>query len=469
MLILDLRQAVRSLRRWPTLSLLVVLTLGGGIGASSAMFALVNATLLAPLPFPAPERLVFVYGSFAQSDSAWISPPDFVDYRSRQKALVSFAGIQPYRSAALLSPSGEPERVPSANVTAGFFEALGTSPIVGRTFGRADEMDALGKPVLLGEAVWRRAFAADPRVVGRGVVVDGQARTVVGVVPDRLGTVSEAEVFLPVELASEESAIRRFHSLLGIGRLAPGASIAQSQAELDGIARQLEAGYPENATWKLRLVPLREQVVGDVKRPLLMLSCAVALVLLVTCANAAGLLLTRGIERSGETALRGALGASPLAVARLHFTEMAVLACAAGGLGLPLARVVLQLVRSYGPASLPRLADSRPDARVVLFTFGLAALTTVLAGLAPVFHAGREQPASVLHDCGRGQAGRGGRTRRALVVAQIALSVALLASAGLMLRSLARLQSTDPGFEPKGVLTARSSSSEGGTRSGGGS
>jgi putative ABC transport system permease protein len=450
----DIRHALRSALHRPAFALLVILTLGVGIGANSAMFSIVNSALLQPLPYERPDELVYMFGAFRGGNQASISPPDFLDYRERQKVFSSLAARTVFGSA-VIGGGDRPERVPASIATANFFSTLGVQPSLGRAF-RPDEEQGAHDVVIISNSLWQERFGKNPGVLGTSLTIDGRPHTVIGVLPPLLDRMLNVQVWRPVPFGTGDTAVRRFHFLRGLGRLAPGVTVAQAQSEMDGIARQLEQTYPENETWKLRLVPYRELVVGDAAaQSLILLMGAVGLVLLIACGNVASLLVARATARSGEMAIRTALGASRLRLVRQLLTESLVLGLAAGTVGLGLAYYLVEGVRTVGAGIVPRLAELALDQTALVFTLALSLATSMVFGLAPALQGAKGGVAAALTSLGRGSGGRSGaRTRNVLVVAQVAVSFVMLIVAGLLIRSLWQIQRVEPGFDPKSVFTA---------------
>jgi putative ABC transport system permease protein len=450
----DIRYALKSSLRRPAFALLVVLTLGVGIGANSAMFSIVNSALLQPLPYEKSEELVYMFGAFRGGNQASISPMDFLDYRERQTVFSALAARSPF-GTAVISGGDRPERVSATIATANFFSTLGVQPILGRAF-RPDEEQGAHDVAIISHGLWQQRFGENPGIVGTSVNIDGRPHTVIGVLPPLLDQMINVQVWRPVPFGTGETTVRRFHFLRGLGRLAPGVTVAQAQRQMDGIARQLEQTYRENETWKLRLVPYREVIVGDVAaRSLIVLMGAVGLVLLIACGNVASLLLARATARSGEMAIRAALGASRPRLVRQLLAESLVLGLVAGTVGLGLAYYLVQGVRAVGAGIVPRLSELALDQTALLFTFALSLATSLVFGLAPALQAAKGGVAAALTSLGKGSGGRSGaRTRNVLVVAQVAVSFVMLIVAGLLIRSLWQIQRVNPGFDPHGVFTA---------------
>ena len=458
------RDALRTASRQPFFTLLIVAMLALGIGGATAMFSAVRGVLLEPLPYEQPEELVWMYGAFRHSDSAAISPPDFLDYRARNHVFESLGAMAIAPSIVTVAKGNGPEPINMAYVSAGLITTLGVSPMVGRDFLVEEESSTAAQPVIISERLWREQFGASPDALGRSVRVEDKVRTIVGIMPGGFALPFDAFIrltdpvdpYAPLTFTDSEFQVRRFHFLRVIGRLQPGVSIREAQANMDTIARQLEATYPENETWKLRLVSLHERVVGDLRQVLFVLFGAVLLLLVVACANVAGLLLARGVVRQNELALRAALGATRGAVCTHLLIESLALASMGAAAGLVLGWCLVQLMKWFGPVGLPRLTDIDIDLAVVAFAVLLAAVTTLLFGAVPALHVSRQDPADSLRQGGRVGGGRSRtRMRNAFVVAQIAVSCTLLAAAGLFVQSLWRLQSVDPGFSARDVVLSR--------------
>ena len=453
--------ALRRLLRTPGFSLVVLLTLALGIGANTAVFSAVDAVLLRPLPYREPERLLVVDHHYPSLKGllAGVSAPGFVDYRTRVRAFES-AAVET-RWGPNLTGTGDPERLGGGLVSGQFFPMLGVAPALGRVL-RPDE-DAPGRErvVVLSDGFWRRRFGADPRIVGRTLTLDGVGHEIVGVMPPDFRDPFDrtAELWRPLALAPDDFAdSRRTNEFLAMtARLRPGVTVEVAGASLRTVAEQLKAAYPAAypPDWTLRATPLRDKGTGGIRPALLVLLAAVGCVLLIACANIASLLLARAAARTREVALRTALGAGRGHLLRQSLAESLVLAAGGGVLGIVVAALGVRGLTLLSPDRFPA-GEVRLDGSVLAFATVVTVLTGIVFGMVPAFqrHAGGLRDA--LQEGARGAAGdrRGQRVRRVLVVAEVALALVLLAGAGLLLKSFARVQGVDPGFRPEGVLTA---------------
>ena len=454
----DGRLAVRALRRSPAFALTAIATLALSVGATTTMFSAVDGILIRPLPYPEPERLVAVYQyNRLEQQRLEVSPANFLDWRDQSHAFSQLASAEPF-SFDIDTPNG-PESVPAWLVSSDFFGAVGARPVLGRV-PRPDEFSA-GREnvVVLSHALWVVRYGADPAVIDRVITVDRQPATVIGVMPPDFKIPYEGDdvaMWAPKVFRAEDRENRTSTYYQVVGRLRPGSTQQDAEAELDAISRRLEQAYPRtNANVEVALVPLAESIVGRVRLGLLVLFGAVGMVLLIACANLANLLLARTSRRGRELAVRVALGAGRGRVLRYLLAESVVIALAGGILGAILAHWGVKLVGILGPADLPRLDAIRVDGRVVLFALGTALLTVALFGLAPALSATRSQTADWLRAGTRGTSDRRRtRLRRSLVVAEVALSLVLLTGAGLLLRSLTLLLDAPLGYRPAPVLAA---------------
>jgi putative ABC transport system permease protein len=455
-LLQDLRYGARMLLKQPIFTLIAVLTLALGIGANTAIFSLVNAVLLRPLPFAEPERLVWSWGEFSGGNRASTSPPDFLDYRAQNRSFEELAAMT--FNSFNLTGAGEPDRVIGSSVTANFFQALGVKLVQGRAFLPEEERSGPAQVAIIGQGLWQRRFGGDPQIVGKTIQLNGRNHTIVGVAPDATRVLQEAEIWTPLTFDDPEMKIRRFHFLRAIGRIKPGLILQQAQADIDAVAAGLEKLYPEsNKDWRLRLVPMREFLVGQTRRPLYILLGAVGLVLLIACANVANLTLAQAARRQKEAALRHALGASRMRLIRQLLTENALLSVIAGAIGLLLAWWGSDLLMALAADSIPRVGEIGLDNRVLGFTLLVSLMTAVFFGIAPALQSSRPDINETLKEGGKGggSSSRLGRARNALIVVEVAMALVLLVGAGLLIKSLHRLQGVDPGFDPRNLLTMR--------------
>jgi putative ABC transport system permease protein len=431
-----------------------------GIGVNTVIFSMVSAVILKPLPFEEPDRLHWVWSVRPDIDRYPFSLPDFMDYKDQNRTLESLSAFA--RWSGNLTGAGTPERLQGMRVSADLFRTLGVTAAFGRTLVPEDDRPDAAAVVVLGHGLWQRLFGGDRGLVGRTLALDGKAYTVVGILPrDFIFPIPEAELAIP--LSPETDPWRHVRSSINflrtIGRLKPGVTREQAQAELTGVARHLLEQYPVEDARKVavRLVPLEEEIVGRVRPALWMLLAAVSLLLLIACGNLANLMLARAASRHQEFAVRVALGATPARLFRLMLTESVVLSVGGGLLGLLLSSWSLRFLVAMAPADLPRAAGIGIDTGVLGFTLGLSILTSLLVGLVPALQATRPNTGPGLKGGGRGGTSgpAQGRARALLVVSEVALCLVLLTGAGLFLRSFARLQAVDPGFDPDKVLAVR--------------
>jgi predicted permease len=453
----DLRYALRVLGKNPGFTTVAVLALALGIGANTAVFSVMYGVLLRPLPYPEPERLVWLSAAGLRTGQVYggaISPPDFIDYRSRATIFEHLAAYTPIDT--ILAGNGQADRVPSTAVSAGFFEVLGAKPALGRTIQTPDEQFARPQVVVLSYGLWQSRFGADPQLIGRTINVDGQSMTIVGVMPAGFEFPKSVQLWSPLPFRSDEMQVRRFHFLRVIGRLKRGVTLGQAAGELQSISVSLAQTYPDsNADFGVKPVALQEQLVGNMRPTLTVLMIAVGLVLLIACANVAQLVLARATTRHREIAIRTSLGASGGRVIRQLLTESVLLALLGGTLGTLLAVEGLQALIAMKPANVPRLDQVHLDLRALVFTAALSILTGLVFGLAPALRVSKLEVTKALKERDHGvSAGRSNRLLHpVLVSAELTVSVVLLIVAALMIRSLVRLQNVNPGFEPAGVLT----------------
>jgi predicted permease len=459
----DLRFATRLIVKHPGFTAIAVLCLALGIGANCAIFSIIDAVLLRPLPYDDPDRIVMVWNQQLQRDlpRLWVSEPEFFDYQVRNEVFSDTAGYF-YPVSQVLSGQDEPERLKVAIVSGRFFPLLGVAPVVGRTFGPEEDVPGNEAVVVLSHGFWQRRFAGDPGVVGKRLTLSGNDFTILGVMPaDFRFFPSEVELFVPLALDRANLDVRTARYLFFLGRLKPGLDLATAQEAMSIFARRLQQqypdAYPENSGWGIHLVPLQEDIAGNLRPVLLLLMGAVSFVLLIACVNVANLLIARTAAREREVAVRIAIGASGSRLLRQFLTETLLIALLAGALGLTLALWGTRLLLVVSPASLPHTTEIRLNADMLAFTSGIALFTALLCGLLPALQAARKNVQISLKEGGRSGGGsqRRRRTHNALVVAEVALSLVLLIGAGLTVRSFLKLQNVDPGFDPEGVLTVR--------------
>ena len=455
----DLRYALRMMRKSPGFTAVALLTLGLGIGACTAIFSVVHGVLLRPLPYPQPEQLITVWETNPKQGGERfnVSYPNFLEWREQSRSFETMAGI----SFANLRLSGveEPERLPAARVSREMFAVLGVQPEMGRVFTAEEDRVGDHAVVLLSHALWKRKFAGDTHILGKAVTLDGMPYSVIGVLPAGFDFPSdEIQVFLPLHAQAWVPIMknRAVHIITVLGRLKSGVSLEQAAAEMRGIAQRLQVAYPgEDAGHGITLAPLHEEIVRSSKTAILALFAAVVFVLLIACANIANLMLVRSRARQREMAVRAALGGSRWAMVRLMLTESLLLAVLAGGAGLLIASWGVDLIVASMPDYLPRVSEIRLDPVVFGFTALLCLLSAAGFGLAPALQAARLNLNQSLKEGGGREGGnpRSNRGRSALVVAEVSLSLVLLAGAGLMLKSLWLVMQEDPGFRTEHLLT----------------
>ena len=452
----DLRYAVRWLARSPGFTLPAILTLALGVGGATAVVCVVDGVLLRPLPYPEPERLAVVRSLTRGETQPWnSSPPDFRAFRDGAGAFEQLGAY--YDIAANLMLDGEPVRLSAARASAGMFPLLGVRPLLGRAFRADEEVAGADRVVLLSHALWRNRFGGSPAVLGSSVTLDGAPYTVVGVMPASFRFPDRsAELWLPMAFAPGDLLDTRGNYFLNVvGRLRPGVSIERARADLDRIAARVAAEDPEAPLRATEVVPLHEEVVGDTRPALLLLLAAAGLLLAITCANVAGLLLARAAGRRRELALRAGLGATRPRLVRQLLTEGLLLSAAGGAAGLAVAWLALQWMRTSGPADLPRMDEVVLDGRVLGLALAITVVTGVAFALLPALRLTRGEDHEELRGGARlsGPAGHR-RLRRVLVGGQVALALVLLVGSGLLLRSFVAMTQVDPGFRAADLVTA---------------
>ena len=452
----DLRYGFRTLRKSPAFAAVAMLALALGIGANTAIFTVVNGVLLRPLPYPDPGRLLRIYETTAEFSRSSVAYPNYLDWRRESR---SFSEMGAYRTDDFnFTGAGQPEQLSGAYVSASLFPALGVRPALGRNLAPEEDRQGAGCSAMLSNAFWKERFGGTPEILGRALTLNAVTCSVVGVLPADFRLGDNIRVYVPIEQwKSVELHTRETHpGLRVVGRLKPGITIEAAQSELASVASALARQYPStNHTHGVRLVRMKDDMVGYIRPTLFLLIGAVGFVLIIACANVANLLLARSTARKREFAIRSALGAERARVVRQLLTESVMLSVGGAALGLVLARWGIPLVLAAAPGSLPRSAEIAIDPYVLLFTLGVSVATGILFGLAPAFHGAGSNPQESLKEGTRGAGGGRHRAEGIFVAVEVGLAVILLAGAGLMMQSVWRLLQVDPGFNTRGILTTQ--------------
>jgi putative ABC transport system permease protein len=457
----NLRYGIRLLGKSRAFTAIALLTLALGMGATTAIFSVVDTVLLKPLPFSHSESLLVIWEKNPTQNRfrLAVAPVNFLAWQKQSRTLTQIAAVQDIRSNLTGGPNGrvEPEELKIERVSADLFPLLGVQAIVGRVFEKKEDVPGNANFAVLSYNLWQRKFAADPEIAGKQIRLRDQPFLVLGVLPPGFAVIQTGvDVFLPLALNSADTRTANNRYLVVIARR--GGTLEQVRAEMETIGTQMEQTIPAlDRGWRPSVFVLNEELVGGVRQSLLVLAAAVGCLLLIACANVANLLLSRGSSRGREIALRAALGAPRGNIVALFLTESLMLALAGGLAGLLLAVIAIHVLAHGGPANVPRLAEATIDFRVFGFTLAASLLTGMLSGAAPAMQGSRSSLSAALNEGGRGglAASRPRRLRNALVIAEVALAVMVLIAAGLLMQSFLRLRAVNPGFDPSGVLTVR--------------
>ncbi len=451
----DVRYALRQLRKSPSFTTVTVLTLALGIGANTAIFSVVNGVLLNPLPFPNANRIVSMFEATPNFPKGSISYPNFLDWQRDNR---SFAAMAAYRwTDGGITGVGQPENVPARRVSATFFPILGVNPILGRNFTSEEDRRGANPTALISEGLWKRKFGSDRNVIGQRLIVAGQPRTIVGVIPAsfrlHIFNFRTADVYEPIgEETDAAFYLRDSYSGDAVGLLKPGVTLAQARDDMKRVNAGLADAYPNvDGNIKANIIPLKDNIVGDMRPTLLVLLGAVGFVLLIACVNVANLLLARSTVRQREFSVRAALGAGQIRILRQLLTESVLLSALGGGFGLILARWGTAAALVAVPETVPRAEEIGIDFPVLLFTILVSVLTGIMFGLLPAIRMSRTDISGSLKDSGRAISGPRTRMQSALVMGEMAMALVLLVGAGLMCRTLVQLWKVDPGFDPSNV------------------
>jgi predicted permease len=457
-LLQDLRFALRMLTKSPGFAAVAVLTLALGIGVNTALFSVVNGVLLNPLPFPNANRIVSMFQDKPNFPKGSISYPNFLDWRQDNR---SFESIAAYRwGDGSIRGVGDPEHVHAQRVSATFFSILNVQPILGRNFSLEEDRRGAAPTVIISEGLWKRKFGSDPNILGKRLNVSGIARTILGIVPSsfrlNIQNFQTADLYEPIGQEEDEKFHRRdsFWGMDAIGLLKPGVTLEQARDDMKRVNAGLAAAYPEiNADIKANVIPLKEEIVGEMRSVLLVLFGAVGFVLLISCVNVANLLLARSTARRHEFSIRAALGAGRAQIVRQLLTESVLLSLIGGGLGLILAKWGTSAALAAVPRTVPRAEEISLDPRVLLFTLVISVAAGIIFGLVPALKNSGTDVGATLKDTGRAISTYRSRTQALFVVGEMAMALVLLVGAGLMIRTLAYLWGLDPGFDPHNVLS----------------